>query len=42
MASSLVLPPDHLLVYDVDGNVYEIKSVDALPRKSYRQLELYL
>ena len=36
------ITPDHLLVYDVDGNVYEIASVDALPHKSYRQLELYL
>ena len=36
------ITPDHLLVYDVDGNVYEIMSVDALPRKSYRHLELYL
>lgn len=33
---------DHLLIYDVDGNVYEIMSVDGLPRRSYRHLELYL
>lgn len=33
---------DHLLINDVDGNVYEIMSVDALPKKSYRQIELYL
>ncbi len=33
---------DHLLINDVDGNVYEILSVDALPKKSYRQIELYL
>ncbi len=36
------ITPDHLLISDVDGNLYEIMSVDALSHRSYRQLELYL
>lgn len=34
--------PDHLLINDMDGNVYEILSVDGLSRRSYRHIELYL
>ncbi len=31
-----------LFLIDVDGNRYEIPSVDALDRASYKRLELYL
>lgn len=34
--------PDHLLITDVDGNIYEIESLEKLSYKSYRQIELYL
>ena len=33
---------DSLLLLDVDGNRYAIKSVSELDRKSYRKIELYL
>ena len=33
---------DSLLLLDVDGNRYAIKSVSGLDRKSYRKTELYL
>lgn len=33
---------DHLLINDINGNIFEIESLEALPPKSYRQIELYL
>ena len=33
---------DSLLLLDVDGNRYAVKSVSGLYRKSYRKIELYL
>ena len=33
---------DTLLLLDVDGNRFTIKSVAALDRKSYRKIEIYL
>ena len=33
---------DTLLLFDVDGNRFTIKSVAALDRKSYRKIEIYL
>ena len=31
-----------LVILDVDGNRFEIPNVDALDRKSYKKIELYL
>ena len=31
-----------LIILDVDGNRFEIPDVDALDRKSYKKIELYL
>ena len=33
---------DRLALFDVDGNRFEIESLAALDRKSYKKLELYL
>ncbi len=33
---------DRLALFDVDGNRFEIESLSALDRKSYKKLELYL
>lgn len=33
---------DRLAIFDVDGNRFEIESLAALDRKSYKKIELYL
>ena len=33
---------DSLVLVDVDGNRYTVKSVSALNSRSYRKIELYL
>lgn len=40
--SIIKVTPDHLLIQDVDANMFEIPSVEKLSRRSYRQIELYL
>ena len=34
--------PERIFIVDVDGNRYEIPDVEALDRKSYKKIELYL
>ena len=33
---------ERIFILDVDGNRYEIPDVEALDRKSYKKIELYL
>lgn len=40
--SMLKIDSEHVFIVDVDGNRYEIPSVEALERASYKKIELYL
>lgn len=40
--SILKVTPEHVFLTDNDSNRYEIKNVEALDRKSYKKIELYL
>ncbi len=40
--SMLKIDSEHVFIVDVDGNRYEIPSVEALDRASYKKIELYL
>lgn len=40
--SLLRIGEDRLAIFDVDGNRFEIESIAALDKKSYRKIELYL
>ncbi len=40
--SMLKVDNDHVFIVDVDGNRFEIPSVEALDRASYKKIELYL
>ncbi len=40
--SLMKVSDDRLFVIDVDSNRYEIESIKALDRKSYRKIELYI
>ena len=40
--SMLKVDHDHVFIMDVDGNRFEIPSVEALDRASYKKIELYL
>ena len=37
-----VIVHEHVFIVDVDGNRFEIPSVEALDRASYKKIELYL
>ena len=40
--SMLKIDHEHVFIVDVDGNRFEIPSVEALDRASYKKIELYL
>lgn len=40
--SMLKVDPTHVFIIDVDGNRFEIPSVEELDRASYKKIELYL
>ncbi len=40
--SILKVTPEHIFITDNDSNRYEIPNVEALDRKSYKKIELYL
>lgn len=40
--SMLKIDNEHVFIVDVDGNRFEIPSVEALDRASYKKIELYL
>ena len=40
--SMLKVDHEHVFIVDVDGNRFEIPSVEALDRASYKKIELYL
>ena len=40
--SMLKIDAEHIFIVDVDGNRYEIPSVEQLDRASYKKIELYL
>ncbi len=40
--SILKVTPEHIFITDSDSNRYEIPDVEALDRKSYKKIELYL